>query len=107
MDLSIYCVGADADAVAGALAAASRRVACTTLPRDPRVVLELARNRAPSLFVLGGDALRVMPVADALADDPLTGAVPIVAWGVQGSSAETARLLAAGARVCESRDAFA
>lgn len=108
MDLSVYCVGADADAVAGALAAASRRVACTTLPRDPEVVLELARHRAPSLFVLGGDAPRVVPVADALADDPMTDAVPIVAWGVQGSSAETAHLVALGARVCElGRDAFA
>lgn len=100
MDLSVYCVGADADAVAGALAAASRRIACTTLPRDPEVVLELARNRAPSLFVLGGDAPRVVPVADALADDPMTDAVPIVAWGVQGSSTDTAHLVALGARVC-------
>jgi CheY-like chemotaxis protein len=107
MDLSVYCVGADAEAVAAALAAASRRVACTTLPRDPELVLELARNRAPSLFVLGGDAPRLMPVADALADDPMTDAVPIVAWGVQGSSAETAHLVALGARVCEGRDAFA
>lgn len=107
MDLSVYCVGADADAVAGALAAASRRVACTTLPRDPEVVLELARHRAPSLFVLGGDAPRVVPIADALADDPMTDAVPIVAWGVQGSSAETAHLVALGARVCDGRDAFA
>jgi len=107
MDLSVYCVGADADAVASALAAASRHVACTTLPRDPEVVLELARNRAPSLFVLGGDAPRVVPVADALADDPMTDAVPIVAWGVQGSSAETAHLVALGARICDGRDAFA
>lgn len=107
MDLSVYCVGADADAVAGALAAASRRIACTTLPRDPEVVLELARHRAPSLFVLGGDAPRVVPVASALADDPLTDAVPIVAWGVQGSSAETAHLVALGARVCDGHDALA
>jgi CheY-like chemotaxis protein len=107
MDLSVYCVGADAEAVASALAAASRRVACTTLPRDPDLVLELARNRAPSLFVLSGDAPRVVPVADALADDPMTDAVPIVAWGVHGSSADTAHLVALGARVCEDRDAFA
>ncbi|HEX8796469.1 MAG TPA: response regulator [Polyangiaceae bacterium] len=107
MDLSVYCVGADADAVAGALGAASRRIACTTLPRDPEVVLELARHRAPSLFVLGGDAPRVVPVAHALADDPMTDAVPIVAWGVHGSSAETAHLVALGARVCDGHDAFA
>lgn len=68
---------------------------CETTP-DAQAAFDLVRKNEPDLVVLDADVADVVELVDALMDDPLTEAVPLVVVGSFLEQGEAARYIARG-----------
>jgi DNA-binding response OmpR family regulator len=69
--------------------------ACESTP-DAQAAYDLVRDHEPDLVVLDADLAAAPELVEALMDDPLTEAVPIVVVGSFGEPGEAARYVAMG-----------
>lgn len=88
----------DAALVERVLSKGTRRVTCQEV-KDAGPILAAARP--PHLVVLSGDARDAADVAEALMDDDVFLATPVVGWRIQGTLADTSRLVALGVQIAE------
>ena len=96
----------DAALLEGALSKSSRPVTCREVA-DVTLLLARSSSTTPDLIVLGGDARAAADAAEAITDDSALLSVPLVAWQVRGTLADTSRLVALGVRVaCGDTDAL-
>jgi CheY-like chemotaxis protein len=94
----IVTVGLDAGLVERALSRGTRETTCWEAEGAP-AVLRTLETAVPDLVVLGGDARSAADTAEALVDEPRLLGTSLVAWSIEGSLADTSRLLALGVRV--------
>src|SRR5579859_3220410 len=88
----------DAALLEGALSKSSRPVTCREVA-DVTLLLARSSSTTPDLIVLGGDARAAADAAEAITDDSALLSVPLVAWQVRGTLADTSRLVALGVRM--------
>jgi CheY-like chemotaxis protein len=96
----VVAVGVDAAAVEAALAGAKHRFRCERAAGMAQAAAR-ARERAPDLVVVGGDASYVVGAIETLAADAASADASFVAWPADATGNDVARLNACGARVAQ------
>jgi DNA-binding response OmpR family regulator len=71
------------------------RFTCEATP-DPQAAYDLVRNSEPDLVILDADLPAAAELVEALMDDPLTEAVPVIVLGSFFGQGEAARYVAMG-----------
>lgn len=94
----IVTMGLDAGLVERALSRGTRDATCWQAS-SAAAILRTLDGAIPDLVVLGGDAAEAADAAEALIDEPRLLGTTLVGWSIEGSLADTSRLLALGVRM--------